>query len=111
MTPIRDTHRVLDWHIPALAFFGIGTALGVAFAVAGPVVGIRALGLAATLSGGFGLAMVLYALRLEDPVRWDALMTGLAARVEVATERWNALWVRRHTFDRYLQGAVWSGMN
>jgi hypothetical protein len=111
MTSNKDARRLLDWHIPALAFFGMGMILGIAFVTAGPVVGIRALGAIATLSGILGLAVVLYTLRLEDPVSWMALTDRAAVAFETATQRWNALWVRRRTFDRYLQGAVWSGMN
>jgi hypothetical protein len=111
MTPISDSRRVFKWHIPALAFFGMGMILGIAFATAGPVVGIRAFGAMAALSGMFGLAVVLYTLRLEDPVSWTSLGNKAAAWYEIATRQWNALRDRRHSFDRYLQGAVWTGMN
>ena len=103
--------RVLNWHVPALAFFGMGMVLGIGFAVAGPVVGIRALGTIAALSGMFGLVLVLYILRLEDPVSWITWKKRAAARFEMAAQRWDAVSPRRRTFDRYLQGAVWSGMN
>ena len=103
--------RILNWHLAALAFFGMGTVLGIVFAAAGPVVGIRVLGGIAALSGIAGFAMVIYILRLEGPVAWIALSERAAGWREMATRRWDAVWLGRHSFDRYLQGAVWSGMN
>ena len=111
MMTSKKPGRNLNWHVPALAFFGIGAVLGIAFAVAGPVVGIRTLGVIAALSGMCGLAMVLYVLSLEDPFALITLRARVASLADMAAQRWDAIWLSRRTFDRYLQGAVWSGMN
>jgi hypothetical protein len=61
------------WHDIVLAFFGAGLVAGLAFAVAGPIAPIRALGLAAIVFAALGVWVMTLALRNDHPEHWDEL--------------------------------------
>jgi len=99
-----------SWHLPAIAFFALGLLAGVAFAVAAPVVAIRALGGVAVAAAFLGIAAVAYAARLENPRLVDAWHDA-GNSLHSAIGAWRRQWaVRMQNADRYVQNAVWSAM-
>jgi len=99
-----------SWHVPAIAFFVLGLLAGVPFAVAAPVVAIRALGGVAMVAALLGIASVAYAARLENP-RLAAAWRAAGNSLHSAIDAWRRQWaVRMQNADRYVQNAVWSAM-
>lgn len=111
MTPSNSHPATFaSWHLPAIAFFVLGLLAGVAFAVTGPIVAIRALGGVAVVAALLGIASVAYAARLENPRLADAWHAA-GDSLHSAIGAWRRQWaIRMQNADRYLQNAVWSAM-
>ena len=62
------------WFGPAFAFFAVGIVAGIAFTIVGGIPGVRALGAFALVASAFGMIVVGYTLRTEDPEAWSALV-------------------------------------
>ena len=76
----------IRWHDIVLALFGAGLFAGCAFAVAGAIAPIRALGLAALTFAALGMWVTALALRNDDPEHWDELRS----RGRALIARWRA---------------------
>jgi hypothetical protein len=64
----------IRWQVRIVAFFGMGAIAGMAFAVAGPVLPIRLLGLFALLCGTLGAVLNAAMLRHDEPAYWTLLL-------------------------------------
>lgn len=62
------------WFGPAFAFFAVGVVAGITFTIVGGIPGVRALGAFALAASAFGMVVVGYTLRTEDPDAWEALV-------------------------------------
>jgi hypothetical protein len=102
--------RTLHWHSPALAFFAAGFIVGAIVFVASVVPGIRGMGAVAMAGAAIGIMIVGYTLRIEDPQCWAAITGRVQAFFATMASSLRGVWNRRRTFDRYLQGVVWTGM-
>jgi drug/metabolite transporter (DMT)-like permease len=110
MMTARAVNSISHWHVPALGFFATGFLAGAALVLLATIPGIRGMGYVAVTSSVLGMAMVCYALRMEDPETWAVITDPCRSMAAASVSPWAALWARRRTFDRYLQGVAWTGM-
>jgi len=85
----------IRWQVRVVAFFGMGAIAGMAFAVVGPVLPIRLLGLFALLCGTLGAVLNAAMLRHDEPAYWTLLL-------QQGRMLWSVAWAKMR--ERLAQG-------